>query len=282
MFGKDLSEALGGIGDEKITAAMKVYEKKQRRRSIWLRAAAVAAVLAIILAATLWPRQTEEGQLIIAPGVVRVYAYDLTSGTDVSQLECVELEQGVEMPYEYGWSAALNWYPGVPITLSMPENEFEGAEITFEVSVNGGEFLRKSDSVDEGSSMYLGQNFVVENNQTICWNFIVTYPQLWDQKYESEQHRGTSQSDRGEEAKVMLFLDGKAYADIIIWADGNIVGCMTVMFYADNLSIPPGSMEYIKCQYYAKLIGSIICPKQDGEYQNVSREQMEVLMESWK
>ena len=79
MLGKDLSEALGGIGDDKILAAMKVYEKKRRRRGIIYRAAAMAAMLAILLTAALWPRRSEDGELIIAPGVVRVYAYDLSS-----------------------------------------------------------------------------------------------------------------------------------------------------------------------------------------------------------
>lgn len=184
---------------------------------------------------------------------------------------CVALEEGVEMPYEYGWSVALNWYPGVPIRLTMPENEFEGAQITFEVSVNGGEFLRKKYTISDAGSEYLGQNFFVGNNQTICWRFLVTDPRLYDRAYEGAQYEAP-----------MRYLDGKAYADIVIWADGNIVGCMTVMFYADDLSIPLGSPEYAKCRYYAKLMGSIICPKQDGEYQNVSRAQMEALMKNWR
>ena len=281
MLGKDLSEALGGIGDDKILAAMKVYEKKRRRRGIIYRAAAMAAMLAILLTAALWPRRSEDGELIIAPGVVRVYAYDLSSGADMSQPVCVALEEGVEMPYEYGWSVALNWYPGVPIRLTMPENEFEGAQITFEVSVNGGEFLRKRSSINDGGSMYLGQNFVVGNDQMICWHFMHMDPEMWD-KTSREKVYESKETDPIKEAEEMNFLEGKAYADIIIRADGNIVGCMTVMFYADDLSIPPGSMEYVKCQYYAKLMGSIICPKQDGEYQNVSREQMEALMKNWR
>lgn len=281
MLGKDLSASMDQLPDDMIQEAAGAYRKKRTGRAVWPRLVAVAAMLAILLTAVLWPGEGNDSQLITVPGVVRVYAYDLTSGMDVSQMECVALEQGMELPYKYGWNVTLNLYPGVPITLSMPESEFEGAQITFEVTVNGGEFLRKRNSINDGGSMYLGQNFVVGNNQTICWNFFHTNPELWDNA-NREENDETTEADSVEDLREICFLGGKAYADVIIRADDHIVGCMTVMFYADDLSIPLGSMEYVKCQYYAKLIGAIICPKQDGEYQNVTREQMEELMKDWK
>ena len=56
MLGKDLSEAMGGIADEKIMDAMQAYEKKKGHGNLWFRVAAVAAMLAIVLTVTLWPR----------------------------------------------------------------------------------------------------------------------------------------------------------------------------------------------------------------------------------
>lgn len=54
MLGKDLSEALGGIADDKIEAAANMAPA--HRRSTWVRVAACAAVLAILIGAMLfWP-----------------------------------------------------------------------------------------------------------------------------------------------------------------------------------------------------------------------------------
>lgn len=284
MLGKDLSEALGGIGDDKILAAMKVYEKKRRRRGIIYRAAAMAAMLAILLTAALWPRRSEDGELIIAPGVVRVYAYDLSSGADVSQPVCVALEEGVEMPYEYGWHITSNIVPGLPITLSMPESEFEGAQITFEVSVNGGEFFRKLGGkygMHRFGPAYLGQHFTVENNQTIFWWNNLTDLENWGEEYDEDRIREELEASMTGGTTgytfpdVIPFLAGKAYADIIIRADAHIVGSVRMVIYADNMSLPIGSEEYLGCRYYAKLLSSVSFPMLNGEYQDVNREQIE-------
>ena len=84
MSGKDLSEAMGGIADEKIESAIHAYEKKGTRRNVWFRVAAVAAMLAIVLTVTLWPRRTASGEIITAPGIMKVYGYDWEENQDVA------------------------------------------------------------------------------------------------------------------------------------------------------------------------------------------------------
>lgn len=71
MLGKDLSEALGGITDDKIEAAANLAPA--HRRPIWIRAAACAVVLALLV-----------GLVYFAPGKSQVEP-DPTGGTQVVQ-----------------------------------------------------------------------------------------------------------------------------------------------------------------------------------------------------
>ena len=64
MLGKDLSVALGGIGDAKIAAAAQVYTRKKKRRTLLLRAAAMAATLVILLTAALWPWKNADAEIV--------------------------------------------------------------------------------------------------------------------------------------------------------------------------------------------------------------------------
>ena len=46
MSEHDIVAALGGVSDEKLTDAMKVYERKRKKRPILYRVAAIAAAIA--------------------------------------------------------------------------------------------------------------------------------------------------------------------------------------------------------------------------------------------
>ena len=249
-----------------------------------LRLAAVAATLAILLTAAFWPGRTQDGQLITAPGVIKVYAYDLSSGTDISGMTYQELEKGVELPYEFGWHITTNVVPGLPIKLSMPEDIFEGAKITFEVTVNGGEFFRELGK-EYGEYVfgpaYLGQKFLIENDQIIYWHCYQYDLENWKEKYDEEKVKAELKARLAGETtgyelpKVSWFTGDKAYLDIIIRADEHIVGCMKVLIYAEPQPSLWEDSNALENRYYAKLLGSVYCPKQDGEYQNVSREQVQ-------
>lgn len=71
MLGKDLSEALGGIADDKIEAAM--HMQKVSRKPRWIRVAACAAMLALLVTV-----------VYFAPGKPQVVP-DSTGGTQVVQ-----------------------------------------------------------------------------------------------------------------------------------------------------------------------------------------------------
>lgn len=292
MLGKDLSEALGDISDEMVEAAAGTGEGKKRGSVLWLRIAAAVATLAILLTAALWPRKTEDGY-ITAPGVLKVYAYDLesTGATEELPFQTCELKEGVEMPYEFGWSIATNVVPGLPIKLSMPTEGYADAMITFSVRVTGGECFRRP-SPEYGAyrfgPAYLGRDFVLENDQTIYWWNMITDLENWEEEYDEDRIKAELEaSTRGETTGYQLptmipFYHGKAYVDAIVYADEHIIGCVRILIYAEDQSYPVGSPEYGGCRYYAKLISSVSYPKVNGRYQDISVEHVEELMKQWK
>ena len=87
MLGKDISEALGGIAEDKIEAAAGIAPRNNGH--VWLRVAAVAAVAVMVLTWLLWPGKpdvSEDDGVVKAPGMLRVYAFDLTSGAQRHRL----------------------------------------------------------------------------------------------------------------------------------------------------------------------------------------------------
>ena len=83
MLGKDLSEALGGIADDKIEAAANLVPV--HRRSVWVRVAACAAVLAVLVIGVFFapvvsqkvPDGTGGSQIVQKPMFgIQVYAAD--------------------------------------------------------------------------------------------------------------------------------------------------------------------------------------------------------------
>ena len=278
MFGEELSAALGEISNDKIQEAACVYKKKKRMRSFWLRGAAVAATVAVLLAAFFAPWQ-REGEIITAPGVLKVYAYDYVD-TESKVMQEIELREGVYSYAKHGWNIAMNLYPGLPLTLSVPEEQFGEANIYLEIDVSGGEFFQWPEGENGGNSYvetYLGQHFTVGNDQTIYWWIM-----------ESDMENLTEATVPGDENGVIsvpdmtTFLGGIAYVDIIVWADKNIVGCMTVKICAEDMSYPAGSTQYMGSWYHAELVGSVGYPMVDGKYQYITREYVENVMEGWK
>ena len=97
------------------------------------RAVACAAVLALLLTMFFWPTEveTEDGKIIAAPGIVKVYACDLET------VATGNLEEYVWTENEFSWRAV--WAVtvgdsgdlpslGRPITFHMPEDYYGTAE----------------------------------------------------------------------------------------------------------------------------------------------------------
>ena len=226
MLGKDLSEAMGGIADEKIMDAMQAYEKKKGHRNLWLRVASVAAALAIILTAAFWPRKAENGEIITAPGIMRVYGYDLEESQNIDALEKYELTSN-DNYYMIISNDALSVSWKTRFTFEVPEDYFANAEITFDVSCKYKEFC---------------DHITVGNGKGIVFD-----------SWEVGKQVNAIRKEVG---------DGSFYLDIIIRADGNVVGYGVIAFCF--------CYDGQACKAY--WFKTVCFPLVDGQYQNVSEE----------
>lgn len=233
MLGRKLSEALSNISDEKIEAAAGITPKSSRH--IWVRVAACAAVLALLLTALLWPNETitddGKGELVVVPGVLKAYACDLE---EVAAEEKEKYELDSTKPFMYAIHIpALNIDVGSPITFYVPETYFENAEITFEISSNYENFCKKQ---------------TLKNGDSIRFKK-VPYKEI--------------QADIGEK--------GNFYLDIIILADGKIVGygVISFCFYFYNAT-------------FAFEFKTVCYPYVDGELQDISEAYVLEQIEAYK
>lgn len=244
MLGEKLSEALGGISDGKVQAAAEVYDKKRKKRTVWFRAAAVAATIAIVLSAVLWQRNTEE-EFVTAPGILKVYAYDVTSGTTPENMVSYELEEGT-ISAPLWWCPALSYIRGLPITLKVLNSAYSEMEITMDISSDCGEFYGHPDEekykdspLDYIAQEKLGSSFTINDGETIFWSL--------------------SNSDNLE----ALCAAGGFYVDVIIRAESNIVGCAVIKVV---------SADDMQFHYSVGDVKTLGFPPVDGEFQNVTEE----------
>lgn len=260
MLGKDLSQALGGISQEMVEEAC-VCGYKKNRRSILFRVAAVAATLAIILTVALWPRKTEDG-IVTAPGVLKAYAYEMKgeSTIDITKMEDYELVMEPEFSHKTIWSPYLGMIGGIAVTMVITEESLQDADITFEITANYGELYADfySDKYYNGTNASQAKEAAcfdkygqASNGETVYWEGM----ELW---YAAE-----SQPDGSKNMGELLADIGKIYMDVLIKADGNIVG------YAVFEMV---SLDENGCMFSAALRNSAYYPIVDGEFQSVTEE----------
>lgn len=270
MLGKDLSQALGGISSEMVEEACACGNKRSRGR-LWLRAAAVAATVAILLTALLWPRQDENG-IVTAPGVLKVYAYEMKgeTATDIAAMEDYELVEEPEFSHKSVWSPYLGVSGGISLTLMIAEESMQNAEITFDVTTNYGELYADyySDKYGDGNTIsqakdaaFLDKRGQISNGETVYWEGM----ELWDLT--------DAQPDGGRNMGEVLAQIGSVYMDVVIKADGNIVG------YALFEMV---SMDDNSCIFSVALRNSVYYPAVDGEFQAVSEEYVRQEIEKTK
>lgn len=188
--------------------------------------------------------------LVTAPGQLEIYAYDLSVIPPIREYKnCVLLKPGEELPEEYSLFVN-NSYRALPLSFSIFSEEFSDAAIMFKFSVDGAGFERWMGDgwwvTDWGR---LGQQFRLENHQTIQWTM-------------------TSLPDVRE-----------SYSNITIYADGHIIGCATLLVYREDVPTEYGTAMR---RYYPKLLGSVSFPKQDGHYQKVTEEDVQGYFEQWR
>lgn len=249
MSGKEISEALSDISDEMVEqTALTREEKRSRGKMIWFRIAAMAATVVIVLTVSLWPRKTEDGY-VTAPGILKVYGYDISTGTSIEDMEMRELEE--EWRSSLGiWAPGMNIHMGIPLKYIAEDDTLADSDVTFHIRVNCGEFhgdyrLDKykenpGDLLGTMESSFLGDDFVIENGETIEWRFL-TGEHDWE---------GT------------VSKDGGVFVEAIIRADGHIVGYSLV-------KIDKHPTQSI---YYAIMVSSAYYPKNGDQYQEVTEE----------
>ena len=241
MLGKDLSEALGGIADDKIEAAANMTPA--HRRPLWIRAAACVAVLAILVGAVLfWPGTLtgDGGQIIAVPGVLKVYACDLEATPENEVQEHIFSED--VFLWRAVWAASIQDgdettpHFGRPITFEMPKDYYGSAEITFEISSTTEGFCKKT-VLKNGEAFYL-----------------------------------TKQVDVRTKIRLMQEMGDKdLFLDVLIYADGRIVGYAVMNFYMH----PDGYCYAYKC-------ATVCFPMVNGECQDVSEEYVWQRIEEYK
>lgn len=246
MLGKNLSEALGDISDDKIEAAANYVPRG--RRQLWVRVAACAAVLALLVTALLWPAApaTKDGEIIAVSGVVKAYACELEDVDATRRAEYALIEGGDFSKISIWFPAAGLWEVSRGITLSflVDEEELQDHDITLEISTNLGELK----GCERKGYPDLGKSTTVSNGETVYW----TGHEIL------KEHDATSET-------VAQTLDrlGGAYIDIIIKADGNIIGYAVVEI---GVVRPDAHM------YCSALKSSVYFPKADGEFQKITEE----------
>ena len=202
-----------------------------------VRVATAAALMVAILigAIVFWPvEDSQEPGIIAVPGVMKVYACELDDA-DAETLQKKELTNDWNY-YQMITNPLLSGRFCMPMTFKIPEDYFGDHEVEFEIL---------SDYED------LFQNVWVKNGESI----------LLDSWSLSDVMR-LIYSEVGD--------GGEFYLDIVIRADGNVVGYGVVSFcFCGPVS-------------YAYEFSTVCYPMQDGQFQDVSMEYVLEQMEAYK
>ena len=255
MLGRDISEALGGIAEDKIEAAAKAAGKG---RNVWRSVAAVAAIVALVVAVfamlpKVWEEKPQLGlptfgvsgeqtlptdqvletmpqKFFAAPGILKVYGSSKVDATE-EELKQYEMTDGIG---SYGEVITIGGgiSKGISLLFRFPEDYFGESKISFVVSADYGRFL----TADRTSK----ETVVVENGGIIWWKY--------GSLKEIEENR-----------------EGRFYANVIIYADGKAVGYGIIDFCygIDNFNAPI---------FWTTSFTTVCYPLVDGEYQDVTEE----------
>ena len=164
MNGEHISRALNHLPDDMIAEAM-----APQKAIPWKRITAVAATLAILLTALLWPRgATSPSAFVESPGILKAYACEADETEKLQQKEYMLLP-GVSPSYLAAWSPIVNLLTGgIRLTFITDEEDLCDHEITYDISVNYGE-LHGSYHLDDGTVDVWGKSHIATNKETIRW-----------------------------------------------------------------------------------------------------------------
>lgn len=268
MNKQELHRALANVqaSDELKMAVLSVDEEKSKKGSVLgivRRVAACAAVLALLIGAIFfWP---SEGNYVTGPGLITVRAHAVDEAGNAT-VESVILEEGIIVPMEYTYDPAVSVLSkslGLPFQFSVLGEEYADQEITFEIWLSSGDFehleyltefsdyfLGFDDSVDSYDILkarYLGGHFTIPNNKTIYW---LSTGHVFD--------------DEKREIQYVEMDTDRAFVDIVIRADGHIVGFAVI-------EICDMDVEN-RFVYNTRMLKSISFPQVDGHFQKISEK----------
>ena len=249
MLGKDLSRALGDLPLEMVEEASACGNRKSGRK-MWMRVAALAATIAIVLTVSFWP--SKDG-LVTAPGVLKVYAYDYDSGTNINEMLRYELTEEVNFTTKRWYQN--NWMYGLPLTLNVVDPEYDGMEIKMDVRMtHGGFYGDRLSPKYEGkklSELYFGNEFTVDNGESVFW----TYKDV------------AAAAPEGMRIDEIFERVCPISVTIIIRADEYIVGYAVIEIrHVEDFEFTATVMEIVKF------------PKVDGVFQTVTEEDVFALV----
>ena len=268
MFEK-MNAAMEQVTDDYLLEAEE-YEKKSR--PTWVRFAAAAAVLALVIGAlSFWPAGEQE--YVTGPGLLAIRA----NAAEVSEdIEEILLEEGIILPATFEYRIDTNVAEVLPITLSIPADAYPNMDITFEVSTMDGIFLKAepydpnaphnapgATVLDKIVGTFYGQHFELPNNTSMEWT-----PAGLNYDYVvAELKKGVTFDQLQDEKINTCFSNNPSYMDIIIKADQKIVGYAVIEIREVN-----GVLGMWARNFTIEVLKSVSFPRINGKLQKVSEE----------
>lgn len=261
MNKQELNEAFSCVraSDDLIRETLTLdKEKKTSPWKIVRRVAACAAVVALLIGTMyFWP---VEDNYVTGPGVLVVRAYE-TDEPGISEENGSVLEEGIVVPMEFTWSPADSMTStglGLPFRVSVPEEDYPGREITFEIWLSGGDFQHleymldfldcdTADSYDVLRARYLGKHFTISNNKRLWWN-----------------ETGHIFDEQNREVHYVGLDTDRVFVDVILRADKYIIGYAVI-----EIVDVDGKEGFV---YHTRMLKSVSFPQVNGKYQKVSEK----------
>ena len=211
----------------------------------------LCALLLTVL--SFWP--TGDENYVIGPGLltVRVYATDKATG----EIKAEELNVDTFLGDRPVVDLLSNFYPGLPLFLSVDLEEFPSEEITFDISVSSGVYFSPLIGQDYPSQ------FKIQNHSEIYWDLMG-----WDHVDEN----GNSYADVAFSKEF-----DHVFTKIIIRCEGNIIGYALLHFdriYSDEVASENDAIQgnMPLRSFWVEVLASASFSKVDGQYQNVSEQ----------
>lgn len=178
------------------------------------------------------------------------------------------LENLLELPVSDQWFHGMSSRPGFEMILNLQDPSFSDMDITYQVSVDGGEFFSPHDTSQISDvpwvvSTYLGQEFCIQNGEQICWRPIQRDVAVTRQELLDGAPLPSWDLFSGDCAYVKIIIHANneivGYAVIAILLDADIPGCYTATVL-EALCYPPvdNQMQSITDMYVQRQILSCI------------------------